>query len=94
MKTFAIFLLSKENFMIRTCSVLASFFRKLLSKASFERKLSTVSLAFDRVQICTFEGAILRAKSGRPRTCPDTPGCPYVLKLLCMVQHWCGVDAD
>jgi len=45
MKTFAIFLLSKETFTIRTCSILASLFRKLLSKATFERKLSTVSLA-------------------------------------------------
>ena len=44
MKTFAIFLLSKETFTVRTCSVLASFFRKLLSKATFERKLSSVSL--------------------------------------------------
>ena len=45
MKTFAIFLLSKETFTIRTCSVLESFFRKLLSKATFERKLASVSLA-------------------------------------------------
>ena len=45
MKTFAIFLLSKETFAIRTCSILESFFRKLLSKATFERKLSSVSLA-------------------------------------------------
>jgi len=44
MKTFAIFLLSKENFRIRACSILESFFRKLLSKATFERKLSCVSL--------------------------------------------------
>jgi len=44
MKTFAIFLLSKEPFTIRTCSILESFFRKLLSKATFERKLSSVSL--------------------------------------------------
>jgi len=44
MKTFAIFLLSKETFTIRTCSILESFFRKLLSKATFERKLSSVSL--------------------------------------------------
>ena len=40
--------LSKETFQcergLRTCSVLESFFRKLLSKASFERKLSGVSL--------------------------------------------------
>jgi len=43
MKTFAIFLLSKETFTIRTCPILASFFRKLLSKATFERKLSSVS---------------------------------------------------
>ena len=43
-KTFAIFLLSKETFTIRTCSILESFFRKLLSKATFERKLSGVSL--------------------------------------------------
>jgi len=42
MKTFAIFLLSKETFTIRTCSILESFFRKLLSKATFERKLSSV----------------------------------------------------
>ena len=47
MKTFAIFLLSKETFTIRTCSILESFFRKLLSKATFERKLSSVSLALD-----------------------------------------------
>jgi len=39
-KTFASFLLSKETFTIRTCSILESFFRKLLSKATFERKLS------------------------------------------------------
>ena len=39
MKAFAIFLLSKETFTIRTCSILASFFRKLLSKATFKRKL-------------------------------------------------------
>ena len=45
MKTFAIFLLLKETFTIRTCSILASFFCKLLSKATFERKLSSVSLA-------------------------------------------------
>jgi len=45
MKTFAIFLLSKETFAIGTCSILASFFRKLLSKATFERKLASVSLA-------------------------------------------------
>jgi len=38
MKTFAIFLLSKETLTIRTCSILESFFRKLLSKATFERK--------------------------------------------------------
>jgi len=38
MKTFALFLLSKETFTIRTRSVLASFFRELLSKATFERK--------------------------------------------------------
>ena len=44
MKTFAIFLLSKETFTIKTCSILESFFRKLLSKATFERKLSSVSL--------------------------------------------------
>ena len=44
MKTFAVFLLSKETFTIRTCAVLESFFRKLLSKATFERKLSGVSL--------------------------------------------------
>jgi len=44
MKTFAIFLLSKETLRIRTCSILESFFRKLLSKATFERKLSSVSL--------------------------------------------------
>jgi len=44
MKTFAIFLLSKETFTTRTCSILESFFRKLLSKATFERKLSSVSL--------------------------------------------------
>ena len=43
-KTFAIFLLSKETFTIRTCSILESFFRKLLSKATFERKLASVSL--------------------------------------------------
>jgi len=43
MKT-SIFLLSKETFTIRTCSILESFFRKLLSKATFERKLSSVSL--------------------------------------------------
>jgi len=42
MKTFAIFLLSKETFSIRTCSILVSFFRKLLSKVTFERKLSSV----------------------------------------------------
>jgi len=42
MKTFAFFLLSKETFRIRTCSILESFFRKLLSKATFERKLSCV----------------------------------------------------
>jgi len=47
MKTFAIFLLSKETFTIRTCSILESFFRKLLSKATFERKLASVSLALD-----------------------------------------------
>ena len=35
MKTFAIFLLLKETFTIRTCSVLESFFRKLLSKENF-----------------------------------------------------------
>ena len=39
-KTFSIFLLSTQTFAIRTCSVLASFFRKLLSKATLERKLS------------------------------------------------------
>jgi len=44
-KTFAIFLLSKETFTIRTCSILASFFPKWLSKATFERKLSSVSLS-------------------------------------------------
>jgi len=35
--------------MIRTCSVLASFFRKLglLSKVTFERKLSSVSLPLE-----------------------------------------------
>jgi len=47
MKTFAIFLLSEETFTIRTCSVLESFFRKLLSKATFERKLSGASLPED-----------------------------------------------
>jgi len=35
MKTFAIFLLSKETFTIRTCSILESFFCKLLSKENF-----------------------------------------------------------
>jgi len=44
MKTFAIFLLSKETLTIRTCSILESFFRKLLSQVTFERKLSSVSL--------------------------------------------------
>jgi len=44
MKTFAVFLLSKETFRIRTYSVLESFSRKLVSKATFERKLSSVSL--------------------------------------------------
>jgi len=44
MKTFAVFLLSKETFMIKTCSILESFFRKLLLKATLERKLSSVSL--------------------------------------------------
>jgi len=44
MKTFAILLLSKKTFTIRSCSILASFFRKLLPKATFERKLSSVSL--------------------------------------------------
>jgi len=44
MKTFAIFLISKETFTIRTCPILESFFRKLLSKATLERKLSSVSL--------------------------------------------------
>ena len=48
MKTFAIFLLSKETFTIRTCSILESFFRKLLSKATFKRKLSGVSLPLVR----------------------------------------------
>jgi len=48
MKTFEIFLLSKETFTIRTCSILESFFRKLLSKATFERKLSSVSLPLRR----------------------------------------------
>jgi len=43
-KTFSIFLLSKETFRIRTCSILESYFRKLLSKATFERKLSSVSI--------------------------------------------------
>jgi len=45
MKTFAIFLLLKETFTIRTCSILESFFRKLHSKATFERKLASVSPA-------------------------------------------------
>ena len=31
----------------------------------------------DRVQIYTHEGAILRAKSGQPRTCPDVAGGRY-----------------
>jgi len=44
MKTFAIFLLSKETVTIIICSILASFFCKLLSKATFKRKLSSVSL--------------------------------------------------
>jgi len=44
MKTFAILILSKEIFRIRTCSILESFFRKLLLKATFERKLSRVWL--------------------------------------------------
>jgi len=44
MKTFAVFLLSEETFTVRTCSVLESFFRKFLSKATFQRKLSDVSL--------------------------------------------------
>jgi len=35
----------KETFTIRTCSILENFFRKLLSKATFERKLSGVSLS-------------------------------------------------
>jgi len=35
MKTFAIFLLSKETFMIRTRSILESYFRKRLSKENF-----------------------------------------------------------
>jgi len=47
MKTFAIFLLSKETFTTRTCSILEIFFRKLLSKATFERELSSVSLLLD-----------------------------------------------
>jgi len=47
MKIFAIFLLSKETFTIRTCSILESLFRKLLSKATFERKLSSVSLPLE-----------------------------------------------
>jgi len=36
MKTFAIFLLSKQTFTIRTCSILEKFFRKLLSKATWK----------------------------------------------------------
>jgi len=35
MKTFAVFLLSKETFTIRTCSILESFFGKRLSKENF-----------------------------------------------------------
>jgi len=45
MKNFAIFPLSKETFTIRTYSILESFFRNLHSKATFERKLASVSLA-------------------------------------------------
>jgi len=50
-KTLAVFLLSKETFTIRTCSILESFFRKLLSKVTFERKLSIVSLALAARQV-------------------------------------------
>ena len=42
MKNFAIFLLSKKTFTIRKYAILASFFCKLLSKATLERKLSNV----------------------------------------------------
>ena len=54
MKTFTNFLLSKETFTIRTCSSLASFFCKLLSKATFERKLSSVSLPLESNLSLTF----------------------------------------
>jgi len=54
MKTFAIFLLSKGTFTIRTCSILESCFRKLLSKATFERKLASVSLALERRCLHTY----------------------------------------
>jgi len=58
MKTFVIFLLSKETFTIRTCSILASFFHKLLSKATFERKLSSVSLPSESLS-GGYEGELL-----------------------------------
>jgi len=51
MKTFAVFILSKDTFTIRTCSILASFFRKWLLKATFEKKLSSVSLPLHNINI-------------------------------------------
>jgi len=59
MKTFAIFLLSKETFMIKTCCTLASFFRKLLLKATFERKLSSVSQQHPGKRLITFSFCLI-----------------------------------
>jgi len=60
MKTIGIFLLSKETFTIRTCYILESFFRKLLLKATFERKLSSVSLPLGSLAYCATPGGIDR----------------------------------
>jgi len=67
MQSFAIFLLSKETFTIRTCSILESFFRKLLSKATFERKLSSVSLPLDKVDSFSLTNQVFHSYSSLGR---------------------------
>jgi len=66
MKTFAFFLLLKETFTIRTCSILASFFRKLLLKATIKRKLSSVSLSLGKralLSLCSLSDAAILSLS-------------------------------
>ena len=78
-ENFAIFLLSKETFTIRTCSILEGFFRKLLSKATFERKLSSVPLALASCSLMFFLHlfSMCASSQNRPKH-PTTSSLNYI----------------